>query len=139
MLPVRAPKKPRRIEKKTVFVLLTDEMPRRVLLHKRSAKGLLAGLWELPNVETVGAEVPLPLDGMQTVGERMALTDSKHIFSHIEWHMTGVLQIVRPTVLPDGYEWTDLQALYTDHALPTAFRAYSQMLPVWLEDKGDTV
>jgi len=138
-LPVRAPKKPRRIEKKTVFVLLTDETPRRVLLHKRPSKGLLADLWELPNTDLVGEHVPLPLDGIQTVGELMALTDSRHIFSHMEWHMTGVLQIVRPQVLPAGYAWADLQALYTDHALPTAFRAYSQMLPIWLENKGDTV
>ncbi len=127
-LPVRAPKKPRRIEHKTVFVLLTDEHPRRVLLHKRPDEGLLAGLWELPNTD---GEQPLPLD-VTAVGEQMALTSSRHIFSHIEWHMQGVLQIVTPTALPKDYEFVGLDALLTDHALPTAFRAYSQMLPTWL-------
>ncbi len=127
-LPVRAPKKPRRIEMKTVFVLLTDETPRRVLLHKRPEEGLLAGLWELPNTDN---EQPLPLT-LETVGEPMALTNSRHIFSHIEWHMQGVLQIVRPVALPERYEFAGLDALLTDHALPTAFRAYSQMLPTWL-------
>lgn len=129
-LPVRAPKKPRRIEKKTVFVILTDETPRRVLLHKRPAEGLLAGLWELPNTDDHG-EQPLPLD-LTAIGERMELTNSRHIFSHIEWHMQGVLQIVQPAALPEAYEFVGLDALLTDHALPTAFRAYSQMLPTWL-------
>ena len=127
-LPYRAPKKPRRIEQRTVYVMLTDEHPRRVLLHKRPEEGLLAGLWELPNTE--GNE-PLPLT-VQAVGESMELTNSRHIFSHIEWHMHGVLQIVKPTDLPADYEFAGLTALLTDHALPTAFRAYSQMLPTWL-------
>ncbi len=127
-LPYRAPKKPRRIEHRTVYVLLTDETPRRVLLHKRPASGLLAGLWELPNTQD---EEPLPLS-LQVTGEDMALTDSRHIFSHIEWHMRGVLRIVKPTALPQGYEFVGLSALSVDHALPTAFRAYAQMLPVWL-------
>ncbi|MBE6764103.1 MAG: A/G-specific adenine glycosylase [Ruminococcaceae bacterium] len=127
-LPYRAPKKPRRIEQRTVYVMLTDEHPRRVLLHKRPEEGLLAGLWELPNTE--GNE-PLPLT-VQAVGESMELTNSRHIFSHIEWHMHGVLQIVKPFAVPDDYEFAGLTALLTDHALPTAFRAYSQMLPTWL-------
>ena len=123
-LPVRAPKKPRRIEQKTVGVYLTDESPRRVLLHKRSEEGLLAGLWELPS-----GELPFALE---TVGQPQELTDSRHIFSHIEWHMRGVLNIVKPRELPEHYEFVGLEALETDHALPTAFRAYSQMLPTWL-------
>lgn len=127
-LPYRTPKKPRRIEQKTVYVILTEETPRRVLLHKRPASGLLAGLWELPNTD---GDAPLPLT-FEATGEPMALTDSRHIFSHIEWHMHGVVQIVKPTALPQDYEFVGLSALAEDHALPTAFRAYSQMLPVWL-------
>ena len=126
-LPVRAPKKPRRIETKTVYVMLTDETPRRVLLHKRPEEGLLAGLWELPNTD--GEALPLTLE---TVGEPMELTNSRHIFSHIEWHMQGELHIVKPAALPEHYAFVGLEALLTDHALPTAFRAYSQMLPTWL-------
>ena len=50
--PVRSPKKARTVEERTVLVLLTMlGGERRVLLHKRSGSGLLAGLWELPNVE----------------------------------------------------------------------------------------
>ena len=132
-LPIRAPKKPRRIEKRTVYVFLTDETPRRVLLHKRADSGLLAGLWELPCIQET-EELSLSLE---TVGDPMELTASRHIFSHIEWHMQGVVQIVKPTHVPRDYRFVGLAALQTDHALPTAFRAYSQMLPTWLADKGE--
>mgnify|MGYP002171214703 CR=1 FL=1 len=44
-LPVRSEKKKRKIVDKTVFILLTEDT---VALHKRSASGLLAGMWEFP-------------------------------------------------------------------------------------------
>ena len=47
-LPVRAPKKARRVEDRTVFVLCRDN---RTALRKRPGRGLLAGLWEFPNTE----------------------------------------------------------------------------------------
>ena len=52
-LPVRAPKKARRIEHRLILVAVTDEQTPRVLLRRRSDKGLLAGLWELPGVVSV--------------------------------------------------------------------------------------
>jgi len=131
-LPLRSAKKPRRIEQKTVLVLLTDEAIPRVLLHKRKDSGLLAGLWELPGYEGYGAP-ELPVDGLRPLGEWLDLPPSKHIFSHIEWHMQGKLAVIKPCDLPEDYEFVDAQALSTHRALPTAFRAYSQMLPVWLE------
>ena len=47
-IPVKSKAKPRKIEKKTVLILRDDE---KVAIRKRPAKGLLAGLDELPNVE----------------------------------------------------------------------------------------
>ena len=46
--PVKSKAKQRRIEKKTVFVIRDGS---RVILNKRPEKGLLAGLYEFPNVE----------------------------------------------------------------------------------------
>lgn len=130
-LPVRAKQKPRRIEEKTVLVLLTRETPPRVLLHKRPSSGLLAGLWELPSL--VGRVEPtLPLNGLKQVSEWLPLPDSRHIFSHIEWHMSAYVCAVEATTLPPSYEFVDAAALSHDHALPGAFRAYAQMLPTWL-------
>lgn len=45
-LPVKTPKKARKIEHKTVFLLECNDQ---IAIHKRGDKGLLAGLWEFPN------------------------------------------------------------------------------------------
>ena len=53
-IPVKAPKKARRIENRTVLVIQDGE---RTAIQKRPDKGLLAGLYELPNVKgTLSAE-----------------------------------------------------------------------------------
>lgn len=92
-IPVKPKKKGRRIEEKTVFVLECDG---KLVLHKRLDKGLLAGLWELPNIEGKSS-----IDKVQDMLKRSFLEDEirnieltslgegKHIFSHVEWHMTG--------------------------------------------------
>ena len=46
-LPVKSPKRERRQEDRTVFILQCDE---KYALEKRPGKGLLAGLWQFPNV-----------------------------------------------------------------------------------------
>lgn len=89
-IPVKPKKKGRRIEEKTVFVL---ECNGKIVLHKRPNKGLLAGLWELPNIEgkssidKVQDMLNLILGKNDTVIH--SLHEAKHIFSHVEWHMVG--------------------------------------------------
>ncbi len=87
--PLKTKAKARRIEKKTVFVFLDSE---RIAIVKRKKKGLLAGLYELPNVEG-----HLSMDeatayckeiGLMPV-QIKELAEAKHIFSHVEWHMVG--------------------------------------------------
>ena len=46
--PKKAPKKQRKIEEKTVLVIQNGQ---EFAIHKRPSKGLLAGLYELPNQE----------------------------------------------------------------------------------------
>ena len=46
--PVKAPKKEKRTEEKTVFILRCGT---RIAVRRRPEQGLLAGLWELPNVD----------------------------------------------------------------------------------------
>lgn len=72
-LPVKAPKKERRIEKRTVYLVFLGD---KVLLHRREEKGLLAGLWEFPNCIR---------EKSNRNGKK-----AKHIFSHVEWHMEGI-------------------------------------------------
>lgn len=88
-LPVLPAKAKRPVEQKTVF-LITDG--RRLLLDRRPEKGLLAGLYEFPNIEGC-----LSKDGaaqhMRSLGfapsSVVRLGTAKHVFTHKEWHMVG--------------------------------------------------
>ncbi len=140
-LPVRAPKKARRVEYRLILVAVTDEQPPRVLLRRRSAKGLLAGLWELPGVvlpgesdeaaclETVEKEVRGW--GIQPV-RMQPLGPGRHIFSHVEWRMQGMLLTVPPFDPPPNGRLVTGRELAEDLALPSAFRAYASLLPILL-------
>ena len=87
LLPNKAAKKPRVIENRTVFALYEHGAP---LLEKRPDKGLLAGLYELPNVpgtlSTAEALEWLTAHGMHPIGDLLSYS-AKHVFTHIEWHM----------------------------------------------------
>lgn len=127
-LPVKKPKKKRKIEKRTVFVIETDGM---VALHKRDDKGLLAGLWEFPNVlgkcsqELV--EEQLDRWGMQDCAYEFT-HEGKHIFSHIEWQMTGVLVSLDEPVVSDGLMWVEKKELEEEYAIPSAFEMFRESL-----------
>lgn len=114
---------------------------RRVLLHRRPSKGLLAGLWELPNVEGE-LTARQAMDWAREKGcpsvKVTALTDAKHLFSHVEWRMRGYcVELASPPEEkepnPDNV-WASAEELREKYALPGAFRAYSRMLPQWLEE-----
>lgn len=114
-LPVKAPKKPRRAEERTVWLIFRDG---RVALRRRPARGLLAGLWEFPN--ELGDGPPPAEWGVETASQEYA-GQAKHIFTHIEWHMT--LQIVEAEAdkLPPGWVWADGMELERQYAVPNAF------------------
>ena len=87
--PVMPEKRPRRIQPKTVFLL---EHEGRIALHRRPERGLLAGMWELPNTDgRLTAEEALEKASAWGCEPLAAENcgDAVHIFTHIEWHMTG--------------------------------------------------
>ena len=116
--PVKAPPRARRIEERTVLLLRCGEC---WAIRKREGKGLLAGLWEFPNVpgaltaEEAAAHVPGALS-CTPCGEAV------HIFTHVEWHMRGYL-LDCAAESPD-FTWVSAEALREDYSLPTAFRFY---------------
>lgn len=66
-------------------------------IRKRPEKGLLAGLYELPNVEGRYSqdEIVHLVKEMQLSPIRVQkLENAKHIFSHIEWQMEGYAVLV---------------------------------------------
>ena len=90
-LPVKAPKKERILQNRTVLVIQDGE---KTAIQKRPEKGLLAGLYELPNLlgHLTREEVLDKVKNMQLEPLYIEkLPDAKHIFSHIEWRMTGYL------------------------------------------------
>ncbi len=138
LLPTRNAKKARRTEERTVLVFVTEEDIPRVLLHKRPSSGLLAGLWELPNVvtsDTADAAGEMLELFRATAKHTQPLGEGVHLFSHIEWRMRGFLVKVNAFTPPSEYVWATMEDVYAHYALPTAFRPFSRLLPILLERK----
>jgi A/G-specific adenine glycosylase len=119
---VKSPKKSRRVEQRTVFILSCDG---KYAIEKRENKGLLAGLWQFPNV----SDKLETLDALKVV-EEMGLTpkeiyrqvERKHIFTHIEWQMRGIYLEVKAAA--GTFVWRTAEQINEQAALPTAFRQF---------------
>ncbi len=114
-LPSKSPKKPRRVEDRTVWLIFHGG---RAALRRRPERGLLAGLWEFPN-EPSGAE-PLPDWGIVPLS-REYTGQAKHIFTHVEWRMTLQAVEAASEALPEGWVWATLDELEGVYPIPNAF------------------
>ena len=118
-LPVKPPKKGRRVEEKTVFLLRCDGC---FALQKRPAQGLLAGLWQFPelaghlDVQNAIDKVGLPVKSV------ILQMEKNHIFTHIEWKMLGYYLEVEEK--SDQFQWFTPQQIQQEAALPTAYRQF---------------
>ena len=121
-LPVKSPKRERRQEDRTVFILSCDG---RFALEKRPDKGLLAGLWQFPNgpgkLDTRAA-----LDAVTAMGlhprELLREVEKTHIFTHIQWNMKGIYLEVAEA--GGSFLWFTEEEINSQAALPTAFRQF---------------
>lgn len=121
-LPVKAPKKEKRQENRTVFIFSCDGC---YALEKRPSKGLLAGLWQFPNVAG-HLTVNQALEAAECMGlkprEVYREVNRKHIFTHIRWDMKGIyLEVSEPA---GEFRWFTAEQITTQAALPTAFRQF---------------
>ena len=126
-LPVRAPKKEKRLEEKTVFLLLG---PGGTALRQRPDTGLLAGLWEYPHVPGRLTEEQAARQLRQwglTPRAWLRQLDARHIFTHIRWEMTGYLVQVEG-LGPADWLWAD-GARRQRLAIPSAFDQFTRALP----------
>lgn len=127
-LPIKQPKKKRKVEQRTVFLLCSDE---KIAVHKRPDTGLLAGLWEFPNeigkLDRKGAREKLEQWGIHR-HEMEEIAKGKHIFSHIEWQMSGYF-----VKIEDGdevnwkelnFEWISVEEMKRDYAIPSAYELF---------------
>ena len=149
-LPVRVKKQKRRIEKRTVLLLHRDET---YAIRKRPDSGLLSGLYEFPN-ETGELSSDDALGKAESMGlmplRIKKLSAAKHIFSHVEWHMTGYEILVAPSEFPedDGVQdagnlshtkenvkenpliFATPEMIESKYPVPSAFEKYAKMINI---------
>ncbi len=103
--PIRTPKKERRIEERTVYLLHHHGQ----YAIERRGEGLLSGMWQFPN----------KLGHQEVQGEYLG--KAKHIFSHVEWHMIGYRV---ESEKDERYMWETPEAIRDRYAIPKAFHAF---------------
>ncbi len=124
--PVRPEKAVRKKENRTVFVL---QCGNKIAVNKRVGKGLLAGMWEFPNVLGI-----LNKEKAVSVLEKWGITPSdilqsvkrNHVFTHIEWNMLCYYFTVQNT--NESFFWVPQNQLHSEIALPTAFRKFCEYI-----------
>ena len=122
-LPKRPAKKPRRVELRRVYFFSRQG---KLALRQRPARGLLAGLWEYPNV--LESE-PDPLPGWGLAGaEPVFAGTGKHIFTHVEWQMTALRCELEDETLPAGWVWADRAERQGRYAIPSAFAPFQALV-----------
>ena len=131
--PVKTALKARRKEKRTVLLLSCGE---KIAIRKRPARGLLAGLWEYPNIDKKlnkrAVREHLEEKGFHIL-DIAPLPSARHIFSHIEWDLTGWAVTVADTnepplmaaedndAAPSALLWVRRTELADTYSIPTAF------------------
>ena len=125
-IPVKSKAKQRTVQEKTVFILQYGD---KFAVRKRDDQNLLAGLFEIPNVE--GFYTP---DEAKTVIEEMGfvvsdlhvLKDRKVVFTHIEWILQGYYVHVKND--HEQYIFETKENLVQKYTLATAFREYLNLM-----------
>lgn len=133
-LPVKTKPKARKLEQRTVLVFRDGETAG---IRKRPAKGLLAGMYELPNmpghltqqeVKDYSKDIGLAPIRIRSLGE------AKHIFSHVEWQMTGYLVQVDELekCCREEMLFVHPEEVQETYAIPAAFEFYMKYINVKL-------
>lgn len=131
MLPVRTPKKPRKILQYTPLLLYADGC---TALEKRT-QGVLKGLWQFPMAEgalTKEEAVSLPIFAEAQILRFVSMPACMHVFTHLEWHMTPYFVLLRKQSGP--FLWTTPEELDAHYPLPSAFRTCRDDLSLALRD-----
>lgn len=120
--PKKDKRKGQKIEERTIFLYIYGD---KIAIRKRDDTGLLASLYEFPNIKEVLSEIDIRNQliekkisylSVQEIGE------AKHIFSHIIWYMRGyVIELKEPI---EGYLWVTKDELRNNYSIPSAFSKF---------------
>ena len=125
--PVKTGKKERRTEQHTILLIQDGE---RVVLRKRPPRGLLAGLYEFPNLPGHLTRQEA-LNWVQEAGmlplHIQELEHAKHIFSHVEWHMIGyaIRVAAMEGMETEGLILAETELAEKQYPVPSAYEAYA--------------
>ncbi len=115
-------------ERRTVLLVCFDNQ---VALHKRPSVGLLASVYEFPNVlgwmnqeEVVRylKDLGFQIASMEEIGE------SKHVFSHLVWKMKGYRAQVHNKANELDFVYASKEEIDQSYPLPSAFSYFRQKL-----------
>ncbi len=127
-IPVRAPKKQKKVEHYTVLLLWQDG---KIALQRRQERGLLAGMWQFPSLDgwlsQQEAEQELVRRGAEILETRPA-GQAQHIFTHIIWKMNGFGIFLKQPPSWEGLQFWEPQEMLEKAALPAAFRHYTALV-----------
>ena len=134
--PKKEPKKKRIIEKKTILIVQDEN---KSALRKRPKKGLLAGLYEFPNLEGHQSEKRV-LEYLKGIGlgvlRIQKMESSRHVFSHKEWDMVAyrirVDELAGKGKALEEENWIFVESREAEknYPLPSAFAAYTKCLNI---------
>ena len=124
-LPQKAPQKARK--KCELTLCLAQDAAGRWLLQKRGEQGVLAGLWQPPVLAEEALDEKMALAAAQKLLPAAVLLKekplkAKHIFTHLEWHMTAYVMAAPCTPPPEGCVWASPAQLEQEYTLPGAFK-----------------
>ena len=121
--PVRARPKERRVEERTVLLLRCGD---RFALRRRPETGLLAGLWEFPNLEGEPSREEIERALGVKILRSAPCGQARHLFTHVEWRMKGLLLDCERA--GEGFSWLTREEIETRCSVPSAFRFYRKKL-----------
>lgn len=133
-LPIKKKAKERRIEYRTILLFQDGD---RVAIRKRPKKGLLAGLYEFPNQEGTW-DMDEVIAYAKSIGLHplfvKKLPEARHIFSHVEWRMTGYA--IRVDELEKNCKepmiFAHPEEIQKTYSIPAAFETYTEFVNIKL-------
>lgn len=121
-IPIRKQKIKRRMEEKTIFLIEYDE---EIVIQKREQTGLLAGMYEFPNIDKklTQKEIKEYLGKWELKEKKIEkIGTHHHIFSHVEWDMVGYR--IKVEKKNPKWNWTKKEKLLTHYPIPGAFAPF---------------
>lgn len=125
-LPVKKKNKPVRPVSLVCGVVMKED---RVLVRRRPAQGLLAGMWEFPTSENTDVSSLLSEQRIEWESRVGTVT---HVFSHVKWIVNvykGNINSDEQDSLPQHYHWVEPKAL-ANYTFPKVFHKVRQLVGI---------